>query len=99
MARTKGKQSKESGNKGWKINTKDGRLLTKLLEKGTVSAGITPTALCEQYPQFKKYKGDSLGAGLRRLKDKLGVNARGEEDSKFHASCYSHVQENNTHQD
>jgi len=68
------------GTKGFKSQSKDGKFLINLLKKKEVSAGITPTALKQMYPQFQVYKQDSLGSGMRRLKAKYGVNVRSDSD-------------------
>jgi hypothetical protein len=47
------------GSKGWKYESKDGKFLCELLKSKKISAGITPGALKELYPQFQAYK-DSL---------------------------------------
>ena len=72
---TMGQKSSMSGSnkKGWKKDSSDGKYLRKLLVKKKVSAGITPSALKEHYPQFGKYKSDSFAAGLRCLKLDVGA--------------------------
>ena len=76
------------GMKGWKQSSRDGLKLIYLLRKGLVSPGVTPTALKEEYPQYRKYKPDALSAGLRRIKAKYSINVRGDgtvrsESGKF----------------
>ena len=62
--------------KGWKKNSKDGKFLEKLLTSGELPAAAAPSLVKERYPQFKKYKRDSLASGLRRLKHQLGLFLR-----------------------
>ena len=61
--------------KGWKANSNDGKYLAKLLKSGKISPGTPPAAIKERFPIFDKYKPDSFASGLRRMKNKLGVNA------------------------
>ena len=71
------KKEPPDGKLGWKASSNDGKFLSQLLKTKKVSAGITPGALKEMHPRFKKYKTDSFAAGLRRLKTKYGCNVRG----------------------
>ena len=68
---------KKGGPRGWKANSKDGRLLAKLLQTKKITAGSGPGVVKEMFPVFNKYKADSFAAGLRRMKTKLGINVRG----------------------
>ena len=77
MGRAKSKSTTTVNKIGFRANSKEGKFLAKLLQTGKVSAGITPGALKELYPQFKKFKNDSFAAGLRRMKTKYGCNVRG----------------------
>jgi len=64
------------GNKGWKSNSKDGKLLKKLLMKGKITPSMPPGAIKEQYKVFCKYKNGAFASAVRRLKMSLGVLAR-----------------------
>ena len=75
-----------SKNLGWKTNSKDGKLLTKLLKERKLSPGATPGYIKEQFPVFNKYKADSFASGLRRLKSKLGLNVRGNTGKSISTS-------------
>jgi len=61
-------------NKGWKANGKDGILLAKLL-KQKFSAGVTPAAIKDACPQFKRCKNDSFATGLHRMRTKFLLDA------------------------
>jgi len=82
---TMGKQckSKRSTKKvrGWKANSKDGKFLMKLFKTGKLRPGDPPSHIKELYKQFRKYKPDSFASGLRRLKNKLAINARPAPDA------------------
>ncbi len=77
MGKKSSKNTPKSGNKGWKVDSKDGKFLIKLIKDGKVSPGISPGAIKEIHPRFYKYKNDSFASGLRRLKTKYGANTRG----------------------
>jgi len=89
-------KSKDRDGIGFRASRKEGKFLAKLLKTGKVSAGITPGALKELYPQFNKFKNDSFSAGLRRMKTKYGCNVRGHTGKsvwfgaidRCAASCY-----------
>jgi len=70
------KSSTAKGTKGWKSNSKDGKLLKKLLLKGKIGPGMPPGAIKEQWKQFGKYKNDAFSSAVRRLKASLGINCR-----------------------
>jgi len=77
-----GKQSKrraarDEGKRGFKANSKEGRFLARLIKNKEISPGITPGALKELHPVFNEFKNNSFASGLRRMKNKFGVNVRG----------------------
>ena len=77
MARSYCSHKSSSGNgggKSWKSNSKDGKLLKKLLLKGKIGPGMPPGAIKEQYKVFAKYKNDAFGSAVRHLKAQLGIN-------------------------
>jgi len=82
---TMGKQNKSRSStkkvRGWKSNSKDGRFLMKLFKTGKLHPGDPPSHIKELYKQFRKYKPDSFASGLRRLKNKLAINARPAPDA------------------
>jgi hypothetical protein len=78
MGKNKSCKSITSAKTGWKVNSKDGKFLCKLLENKKLSPGITPAALKEIYPQFKKYKNESFASALHHLKTKYGSNVCGD---------------------
>ena len=72
----KAKEGTKAGVKRWKSDSADGKLLCKLLKNKTVSPGVTPAALKENYPQFSVYKEKAFAAALRRLKNKYSTDCR-----------------------
>lgn len=76
------------GNKRWRADSSDGKLLDHLVKTKKISAGMTPAALKELYPRFCVYKTNAFAAALRRLKLKYGTNVRGDSSGEIVISCY-----------
>jgi hypothetical protein len=76
------------GNKRWKADSRDGKLLDMLVKSKKISAGMTPGALKDLYPQFNVYKNDAFASALRRLKLKHGTNVRGDSSGKNVLFCW-----------
>ena len=71
------------GNKRWRADSSDGKLLEKLVKNKKISAGMTPGALKDLYPQFNVYKNVAFAGALRRLKLKYGANVRGDSSGEI----------------
>ena len=76
------------GNKRWRADSSDGKLLAKLVKSKTISAGMTPAALKDLYPRFNVYKNAAFAAALRRLKQKHGANVRGDSSGEIVFPCF-----------
>ena len=82
----KAKPSKKHGDgtMNWKTGSKDGRFLKQILTPGLncmVSKGASLKLIKEMYPQFKKYKADSLSSAICRTKQETGFNVAPNENS------------------
>jgi len=77
MGKKSKKAAKDEGKRGFRASSKEGKFLSKLLKSKQLSPGIPPAAIKEMYPVFKAFKNDSFASGLRRMKNKYGLNVRG----------------------
>jgi len=74
---SKRRAARDEGKRGFKANSKEGKFLARLIKNKEISPGITPGALKELHPVFNEFKNNSFASGLRRMKNKFGVNVRG----------------------
>jgi len=71
------KKAKDQGKQGFRADSKEGEFLAKLLKSKQISSGIPPAAIKEMYPVFHDFKNNSFASGLRRMKNKYGLNVHG----------------------
>jgi hypothetical protein len=63
--------------KAWNPNSKDGRTLVKLIKQGTITPGMSPKKVRDDYPQFQDYAATSFRSALRRIRMTEGQFVRG----------------------
>jgi len=79
---SKRRYGSKGGGKGWRSTNADGKMLKRLLLKGTITAAMPPGAVKEQWSEFRKYNNEAFSAGLRRMKHKLGILVREKPEGK-----------------
>ena len=80
----KASSTDKSANKvPWKSNSTHGCLLKKMILGNKISKGTMAKNIIEDYPDFRKYKAESIHGFLHHIRDDAGINVCKPAASKF----------------